>query len=44
MNDPASFVSGSEKGCTDNSLDHPPYKPSKYIKSLTRYNKPSKMN
>ncbi len=27
MNEPSSFVDGSDKGCTNGSLDHPPYVP-----------------
>jgi lysosomal alpha-glucosidase len=27
MNEPSNFVDGSSKGCTDNSLDEPPYIP-----------------
>ena len=28
LKDPSSFISGSDKGCTDNSFDKPEYKPS----------------
>lgn len=28
MNEPSSFIDGSPTGCTNNSLDFPPYTPS----------------
>lgn len=30
MNEPSNFVDGSEKGCTNDSYDEPPYIPSNF--------------
>ena len=34
MNEPSNFVEGSLNGCTQNSLDEPPYVPSKLFYKL----------
>ena len=31
MNEVSSFVHGSEKGCSDNKLNYPPFTPGKFI-------------
>jgi hypothetical protein len=39
MNEPSNFVEGSQDGCTDNSLDNPPFVPRKsFLKDRTKYN------
>jgi hypothetical protein len=37
MNEPSNFVDGSTSGCSNNSLDYPPFTPSKIVLLIKKF-------